>query len=417
MTLTEIIGYISLAFIILVTLLNAFQAVYLFAPFFLKPKPHKPEKTHRFAIMIAARNEEKVIAHLLDSINAQDYPRELVDIFVVADNCTDRTASISAAHGAHVYERFNKEQVGKGYALNFLLEQIRRDYGFDAFDQYMIFDADNLLCPDYLTQMNKVCSDGFDAYCGYRNTKNLGDNWISAFHGMWYLHDSVHLNQSRMLLGTNCFVTGTGFGFTKELLKVMDGWHFFTLTEDVEFSTFCATHGYRIGYCHEAMLFDEQPTQFRLSWRQRTRWTQGGIQVTIRHAKSYFQGMAKGGRTGYASFEATMLSMWGYVVGILAMAFGLTSTILTAGWMGIVWMAIGGIGGMYLGLLLVGMLTIITEWHHLRATTGQKLMAMFASPMYMITYVPIAITSIFRKFSWPPIDHTVAVSVETLTKK
>ena len=233
-----------------------YQVVYLIIPFFVKPRPHQSARLHRYAILIAARNEEAVLPHLLDSIAAQDYPAELLTTFVVADNCTDRTAQVAQDRGARVFVRNNRTQVGKGYALHFLLDKLQQTEGLDRFDAFLVFDADNLLQPDYVTEINRTCSDGYEAFCGYRNTKNFGSSWVSAGYALWYLHDSVHLNQSRMLLGTSCAVSGTGFGFTRQLLERCGGWSFFTLTEDIEFNTWCATRGVRIGYCPSAMVFD-----------------------------------------------------------------------------------------------------------------------------------------------------------------
>ncbi len=220
-----------------------YQVVYLIIPFFVKPRPHQSARLHRYAILIAARNEEAVLPHLLDSIAAQDYPAELLTTFVVADNCTDRTAQVAQDRGARVFVRNNRTQVGKGYALHFLLDKLQQTEGLDRFDAFLVFDADNLLQPDYVTEINRTCSDGYEAFCGYRNTKNFGSSWVSAGYALWYLHDSVHLNQSRMLLGTSCAVSGTGFGFTRQLLERCGGWSFFTLTEDIEFNTWCAPGG------------------------------------------------------------------------------------------------------------------------------------------------------------------------------
>ena len=122
-----------------------------------KFKPAK--KLHKYAILVAARNESTVIGQLVESIRMQDYPAELVDIFVVADNCTDNTAEIARREGAVCYERFDNEHRTKGFALQFLVECIRRDYGLDAYEGYFIFDADNLLKEDYISRMN----ESFDA--------------------------------------------------------------------------------------------------------------------------------------------------------------------------------------------------------------------------------------------------------------
>ena len=400
--------------VFLTSICYLYQLIYLFLPLWERKHVHKPERLHRYAVLIAARNEEAVLPYLLDSIRDQDYPAELIDTFVVADNCTDRTAQLARAHGATVYPRFNKTQVGKGYALHYLLEQIRSNEGLSQYDAFLIFDADNLLSRDFVSQINKTVSDGYEAFCGYRNSKNFGSNWISQGYGLWYLHDSCHLNQSRMLLGTTCAVNGTGFGFTRSLLEKMGGWNFFTLTEDIEFSTWCATGGVRIGYCHDAVLYDEQPTSFRVSIRQRTRWTQGGLQVSIKYAGCLVRGILRGGRTGWASFETATLSLWGYGLSAICGGVTLMLTFMAGRWHGIMQAVLLALLGTYLSCFAIGVLTLLTEWHRIRATKEQKILAAFSFPLYMISFLPIAATALFRKFQWLPVEHTAAISAGQL---
>ena len=416
MNLYTVLRSISAVLMVLTSVCYLYQIVYLILPLIKKQRPHRSEKRHRYAILIAARNEEAVLPHLLDSIRAQDYPAELITTYVVADNCTDRTVEVARAGGARVYARYNRKEVGKGYALNFLLEQIEKNDGLDSYDAFLIFDADNLLLPDYVTQINKICSDGYEAFCGYRNSKNFGTNWISQGYGLWYLHDSCHLNQSRMLLGTTCAVNGTGFGFTRRLLERMGGWKFFTLTEDIEFNTWCATRGVRIGYCRDAVVFDEQPEKFSQSWRQRTRWTQGGLQVSVRYAKDLLRGLFKGGWTSYASFETATLSLWGYGMGVICGGMTMLVTFLAEQWLGLGRAILLALAGTYSSLFAIGALTLITEWKRIRAATGQKIRSLFAFPLFMMTFVPIALTAVFRKFQWQPIAHTVAISTGELQK-
>ena len=116
----------------------------------------KAKQYHKLAIVVAARNEATVIGNLMESIRRQDYPADCVSVFVVADNCTDDTARLAREHGAVCYERFDPEHRTKGYALQFLFEQIRRDYGIDTFEAYILFDADNLLKGDFLSRMNEA---------------------------------------------------------------------------------------------------------------------------------------------------------------------------------------------------------------------------------------------------------------------
>ncbi len=98
-----------------------YQAVFALVRLLGKRRTFTAKKLCRYGVLIAARNESAVIGQLIDSIHGQDYPQDLVDVYVVADNCTDDTARIAREHGAQVFERFNKLQVGKGYAMAFLL--------------------------------------------------------------------------------------------------------------------------------------------------------------------------------------------------------------------------------------------------------------------------------------------------------
>lgn len=393
----------------------AYQVIYLFVPLVWKRKA-KPVsiKKNRYAILIAARNEEKVLPHLLDSIQGQDYPKELLHIYVVADNCTDRTQQVAQEHGALVYVRNNRTQIGKGYALNYLLEQIDADVGLDSFDCFLVFDADNLLSSDYITQINKTCCDGYQAFCGYRNTKNFGSSWLSAAYGVWYLHDSTHLNRSRMLLGVSCAVNGTGFGFTRQVLKECGDWRFFTLTEDLEFNAWCVTHGVKIGYCHDAILYDEQPLRFSQSWKQRTRWAQGGIQVALRYTGKLCKGLLHGKWISVSCFETLTLSLGGCVVSAIGLISTLIEAAVQAGAIGLGVAVLSFLEGAYASMFAMGSLTVLTEWKRIRATPGQIIMSLFSFPVFMLSFLPIAVAAPFCKFQWAPIEHTVAVSSKSI---
>ena len=109
----EFVRIVNITISILFTLCYAYQLFYILVPFIIKKEPHKETKFHKYAILIAARNEEKVITHLIKSIQAQTYPSEYYVIYVIADNCTDSTAEVCRQAGAYVYERFNKELIGK----------------------------------------------------------------------------------------------------------------------------------------------------------------------------------------------------------------------------------------------------------------------------------------------------------------
>ena len=253
------------------------KTFYLIIGIFFTRKFKPAKKKHKYGICIAARNEEKVIGNLIDSINAQDYPKDLYTIFVVADNCTDNTAKLAKSKGAIVYERFDNNHKTKGFALQFLFKQIERDYKTKSFEAFFIFDADNLLQSNYISKMN----DAFDAGCkivtSYRNTKNFDENWISSNYALHWIRSirTNHRARSVLRLATN--IQGTGFLFSNEIVK--DGWKYTSLTEDRALTADAVAQGYQISYQDEAMFYDEQPTNLKIALRQRLRWSKGHLQA------------------------------------------------------------------------------------------------------------------------------------------
>lgn len=231
-----------------------YQFLYIPVPWLRKARPHGPAKDNRYAVLICARNEQRVIGDLIASLRGQTYSQSLLSIFVLADNCTDDTAMVARVAGANVYERFNQVQVGKGYALQELLEHLEQDYP-QGFDGYFVFDADNILAPNYVEAMNRTFSDGHDIVTSFRNSKNYGDNWISAGYALWFLRESRYLNHARFLLGTSCAVSGTGFLFSRRVLEETGPWPFHLLTEDIQFSVDQVTRGRKIAFCPDAVLW------------------------------------------------------------------------------------------------------------------------------------------------------------------
>lgn len=253
------------------------KSVYYMVGLFFTRKFKEAKKKHKYAILIAARNEKYVIGNLLDSIKKQDYPQELLTTFVVADNCTDNTAEIAREHGAICYERFDDEHKTKGFALQYLLEKIEQDYGRMSFEGYFIFDADNLLNTDYISKMNNAFDSGEKIITSYRNTKNFDENWIASTYALHWIR-SVRVNhraRSIFHLATN--IQGTGFLFANEIVK--DGWKYTSLTEDRALTADAVAQGYEITYQDEAEFFDEQPTSLKIALRQRLRWSKGHLQA------------------------------------------------------------------------------------------------------------------------------------------
>ena len=248
----------------------------------LKDKPLLVNKDHRFMAIIPAHNEEAVVANLVESLKNQTYNKDLYDIYVIADNCTDNTAKVAKEAGAIVYERFDTVNKTKGYALNwFLAQKIKEDAPYDAF---FIFDADNIVDKNFIKNMNKKLCQGEDVVQGYRDIKNPTDSWVTAGYALfyWTMHRFYHL--ARYNLGLSPLLNGTGFMVRFDVVKP-NGWDTETLTEDIEFSLKRIIKGKKLGWATDAIVYDEQPVGFKQSWSQRSRWTVGHIQCIGRYTK------------------------------------------------------------------------------------------------------------------------------------
>lgn len=253
----------------------------------------KPAKNnHKYAVLIPARNEETVIGNLIDSINRQDYPKDLITIFVVADNCTDNTAKVARDKGVICYERFNDNERTKGFALKFLFENIERDYGIECFEGYFIFDSDNLLNKDYITRMNESFDAGEKLITSYRNTKNFDENWVASTYALHWLRSIRQNHRARSVLRLATNIQGTGFLFANELVK--DGWKYTSLTEDRAFTADAVAKGYPISYNDAAVFYDEQPVNLKIAMRQRIRWAKGHLLAFVETGWQLFKNIFVG---------------------------------------------------------------------------------------------------------------------------
>ena len=371
---------INLAIMLAFFLCYSYQFFYIPVAWFKKDAPHREPSPHRIAVLIAARNEQSVIGNLIDSVKAQDYPTELVDVFVVADNCTDLTGSVAGAHGANVYFRNDQTQVGKGYALQYLLHCIEEDF-----------------------------------VTSYRNSKNYGDNWISAGYALWFLRESRYLNGARCRLGSSCAVSGTGFLFSRRILEKCGGWNFFLLTEDIQFTIANVIRGEKVGYCPTAVLYDEQPTTCRQSFRQRLRWSRGYLQVFGKYGVSLFRGIFRG---SFSCYDMTMNIMPAAVLSGASIAVNLGAAVyncLNGGdWSVLAACLLQGFLSLYLTVFVLGVITTITEWDNIYCSATKKVFYAITFPVFMFTYIPIVIVSLFHNPAWQPIHHSRSVDLQQI---
>ena len=384
----------------------------------LKEKPLKVKKDHRFMAIIPAHNEEAVVANLIESLKQQTYNKELYDIYVIADNCTDNTAKVAREAGAIVYERFDETKKTKGYALNWFLQQkIKEDAPYDAF---FVFDADNIVDKNFIKNMNKKLCQGEDVVQGYRDIKNPSDNWITAGYAIfyWQMHRFYHL--ARYNLGLSPLLNGTGFMVKFDVVKPQ-GWDTVTLTEDIEFSLKRIIKGKKLGWATDAIVYDEQPTGFKQSWSQRSRWTVGHMQCI----KTYTKQLAVA-----AKENKNMMNLDGllYIVGSIPM-FVITLLLLFSNFIMYNSAAITTaeliknilfyLVPTFVLPIFVGMFAMWLDGRKIKP----MLKGLLCYPLFLLTWILINFKSLFvRNVTWEKINHVrnikiADVSEETQTEK
>jgi len=377
----------------------------------LKDKKLLVDKQHKFMAIIPAHNEETVVKNLVESLKNQNYPKELLDIYVIADNCTDGTAEMAEEAGAIVFRRYDPEHKTKGYALQWFLKQKIED-GSD-YDAFCIFDADNIVMPDFIKNMNKKLCQGEEVVQGYRDIKNPTDSWIASGYALfyWTMHRFYHL--ARYNLGLSPLLNGTGFMVKFDIIKP-NGWETQTLTEDIEFSLQNIAAGRKLGWSTDAIVYDEQPIGFKQSWKQRTRWSVGHIQC-IKH---YVKTLAKGVKE-----HKTLMNFDG-----LLYLMGMPMLIVTLGLL-FVNMAI------YMGNAMTGADLIMNYGRFLIATfilpTVMAILIMLLDkrpirpmikgilcyPLFMGSWILINIKALIKPDTkWEKIEHVRSVNVKELVK-
>lgn len=271
---------ITAIFQIFVFGLSLYYLVLGFFGFYRKNEKKDYNPKNRFALLIAAHNEEVVVGSLIESMQKLNYPKELYDIYVIADNCDDKTAEVSREYGVNVCERFVADKKGKGYALEWMFSKLfKMDKKYDAI---AIFDADNLVHKDFLKEMDSKLKQGYKVVQGYIDSKNPDDSWIATAYSIAFWTQNRMFQLARANVGLSNQIGGTGFAIETETLKEL-GWGATCLTEDLEFTCKFVLNGGKVGWAHDAIIYDEKPLKLAQSWTQRKRWMQGFTDVASRY--------------------------------------------------------------------------------------------------------------------------------------
>jgi hypothetical protein len=225
----------------------------------------------RFIVLIPAHDEESALPDTLDAVAALDYPRDLVEVVVIADNCSDGTAALARAHGAIVLERRSGER-GKGAAVAWALDQVAGH----AHDAVLFLDADCIASANLLRAIESRMRAGARAAQAAYVVANPTESWPSALRFASFSMINTVRPWGRDVLGLSAGILGTGFAIDRSVLHRY-GWRAFSLTEDSEYHLQLLRAGIRVRFAPEARVSSPMPTSLRASHAQHARWESGKL--------------------------------------------------------------------------------------------------------------------------------------------
>lgn len=423
------VDIVKLVFSIITGVISLFYVqfiVFAVIGLFAKKKYPKAKVQHKYGLIIPARNEEAVVGNLIKSIQKSNYPQDKLQIFVIAHNCTDKTAEICRELGATVYEYNNPNECTMGYAFRYLFDRIKDDYGIESYDGFILFNADNLVSNDYFEKLN----DAFDACKGeniitsFRNTKNFGSNIMSGLYGTYFMYGCRFEMRGRTAVNCSTRVSGTGYVINSKLVK--DGWKYVTLTEDWEFTADQIINGNKIKYCDDAVFYDEQPTSFKVMFRQRIRWQKGHLLVCNTRLKDLWKNLFKKGSYKMSTWDyignimpfcLLYLFLWiaQFVLLCLAPVFCREATlwpIILDSMIGLGWTLLSG----YLTFAVSALILFIVERKRIHNVSFiKKVGIILLFPLFMGLQFVIDVVALFSKnVGWKTIPHGDTTTVEDL---
>lgn len=239
--------------------------------------PAAGPQRERLLFLVPAHDEELLIGYCIASLRRQGYPAELLDVLVVADNCTDGTARVARAAGAAVLERHDAEQRGKQHALAWAVQRI----DLARHDAIVIVDADTELDPGFAAALASRGPLRDKVVQPFNDVQNRTENALTrmaavqsqALHGLGFqLKSRTGINvplSAGMCLGTG--VLGA------------HGWPAFSIGEDFELYVILTLRGVRIDHTTAARVFAQEARDLKQGASQRSRWMAGRWYVLRRY--------------------------------------------------------------------------------------------------------------------------------------
>ncbi len=291
MTVESIAGGLFLGFEALLLGAAGFLALLVVAGALWRTKQAPPaERKRRFAVIVPAHNEAQVIARTLVSLADLDYPPELFEVHVVADNCDDATAAVARHLAPFVYERNDRAAMGKGQALRWLLDLLP----LERYDAFAVIDADTLVDANFLSAMNDRLEAGAVAAQSRYGVINPERSWVSSLRAVAFC--LIHTSRRRGLsaLGASAGLAGNGMAFSAALREARE-WQAFGVTEDLELHARLVEAGVKVAFAAETSVWGEMPDTLAASRGQNLRWERGRLGLAREHAPRLLLGALRSG--------------------------------------------------------------------------------------------------------------------------
>ncbi len=399
--------------------------------FWLKKKTFpKTEKKNRIAVMIPAHNEADVIFDTVKDLENQQYPRDMFDVYVVADNCTDNTAELARKAGAKVYVHTddNPKHHIVGYALKYAFELLLKE-GIE-YDFIIRLDADNHINPEFFSLMNDAYNSGAKIARPYESALNMTQSSFTKACGLYYIFDSRCSSRCRERLHLDAHVNGPGSLTAYEIIKNIGGYDTTTMCEDTEFNFKRMFEGYRCHFVEDAVVYEDLPSTFKDTLARNKRLGAGNTRLFFKYTpKLWFYTFI---RLNFSFLEnwltyifipiCPILCLWlpgyyiyGYIYhwmfpGIHTFnAFGITGGDWVTCTSIVIAIAIGALF-VFCGILQSSLL-VISDYKKMGAKTRRELISgILLFPVFSIVYVITITIGIFSKPKWTKVNRNANVT-------
>jgi 1,2-diacylglycerol 3-beta-glucosyltransferase len=331
---------------------------------------YSSEDLPRLLFLVAAHDEELLIAGCVRSLLEMTYPTSHRRIIVIADNCSDSTARLAREQGAESFERVDPTLPGKPRAIAWALSQL----DLREWDACVIVDADSTVAKTFAFGLAKLAPLNDIVFQPNNGVLNEFENWLTRLGGLLgrcRFQVTYPLKQSA---GLNCPISN-GMGIGTSLL-IRDGWRSFSITEDTELYAIYTEAGVSMRHASAADLFSQESRSLGEGATQRRRWIAGRFRILREWGPRLLRSPNIGWRQKLDAFVELALPA---PVLHLVVAFGV---------LGIALVCVRGPLGVWLACLAIASLsgivvnTLAAIWRH--PQPWQTVSSFFMLPVYAV---------------------------------